>query len=447
MKNAIFLVDDIVDGKIITLLEKVYEKLISKLAIEGHTFEWISETSIVLNNCSSNFITFRKASEFIDEVKNKKIVNNNVDIFYFVSAWLHIKSFHLTNFLAIDPDTTDFLTKHNIPIIIDGSMEMCNSYSASYELFETHYQDYLIDKNHFFRGIKNLKFYVVGGEIVDDYTKTLTRKIPVQHSMFPTAFFRKAHVNSIIYLKSIKQKNTLFNTVRNKVITVDTPIWQAFCRTPRLTRILFQLWADKEKITEYGQYSRLLPGKDNFIQECERSGIFSKYEEKLKFITNNKLNKLDNLKYIEPIAKTPNYQDINGVPWEGTSMFHIVLETCSISNGEEFNCTPSMLTEKTSMAILSGMPFITLGGHKIKNILKSLGFKEYPGLELPSNNESNYFDELEYVIAKVKAIAALTLDKKQELYNSWKEIIMYNYERYLTLDTKKLYLEFLNQPR
>jgi hypothetical protein len=106
-----------------------------------------------------------------------------------------------------------------------------------------------------------------------------------------------------------------------------------------------------------------------------------------------------------------------------------------------------MLTEKTSMAILSGVPFITLGGHKIKNILKSLGFKEYPGLELPSNNERHYFDELEYVIDKVKAIANLPLEEKQKLYDSWKEIIMYNYNRYLMLDTKKLYLECLHQAR
>jgi hypothetical protein len=447
MKKAIFLVDDIVDGKIITLLERVYEKLIAKLATESYAFEWISETGTVLSNCSSDFITFRKASEFINEVKNKELVNNNVDIFYFISAWLHIKSFHLTDFLAMDPDTTDFLIKHNIPIIIDGSMEMCNIYTSSYDLFENNYNSYLTDKNHFFRGIKNLPFYIVGGEIVNNYNSTLTRKVSVQHSMFPTAFFRKAHNNSTIYLESVAQKNTLFNTIKNKVVTPDTPIWQAFCRTPRLTRTLFQLWADKERITECGQYSRLLPGKDNFIQECKNSGISSKYIDILDFITDQHLDELDTIKIIDEVARKFSQDDLSGIPVRSNSMFYIVLETCSISTGEDFNRTPSMLTEKTSMAILSGMPFITLGGHQIKNILKSLGFREYPGLELPGRAQKNYFDELEYVITKVKAIAALPLDKKQELYNSWKEIIMYNYERYLKLDTKKLYLELLNQPR
>jgi hypothetical protein len=264
--------------------------------------------------------------------------------------------------------------------------------------------------------------------------------------MFPGAFFHKAYIDSDLYSNAKSKKEALFEEIRNRVLTQDTLVWQSFCRTPRLTRTLFQLWADKEKITDFGQYSRLLPAKDSFVEDCKNTGIIHKYQKQLSFI-HTKLENLNTLKFIDHGSKDHLRKDIAGIPFEINSMFHIVLETCSIISGEDFDCTPSMLTEKTSMAILSGVPFITLGGHKIKNILKSLGFKEYPGLELPSNNERHYFDELEYVIDKVKAIANLPLEEKQKLYDSWKEIIMYNYNRYLTLDTKKLYLECLHQAR
>lgn len=443
MKKAIFLVEDIRDGKVVTLLERIYEKLINKLSSEGYTFGWISETPRTLFNCTSDFITFKKASDFVSEVKTNGMPSNSVDIFYFISTWLHVRSFHLTDFFAVDPEVTDFLVEHNIPIILDGSMEMDNIYSRSYNLFEEHYTDYLSDKNHFFRGIKNLKFLVVGGDLVNNHTKGMPRNVQVRHSMFPGAFFHKSFINSDVYNTALAKKEILFEEINNRILTHDTLVWQSFCMAPRLTRILFQLWADKEKLTDYGQYSRLLPSKNDFLERCKGTGIINKYQEELSFITEEELENLDTLKFIDYDSK----KNITGVPFKINSMFHIVLETCAIIDGDDFICTPSMLTEKTSMAILSGMPFITLGGHKIKNILKSLGFKEYPGLELPGNNERNYFAELEYVIAKVKAIANLTLEEKQELYNSWKEIIMYNYERYLKLDTKKLYLEFLNQSR
>ena len=446
MKKAIFLVDDIVDGKVVTLLERVYEKLIAKLVTEGYQFGWISETPRTLYNCSSDFITFRKAGEFIAEVKNNGTIDKNVDVFYFISAWLHVKTFHLTDFFAVDPDVTDFLVENKIPVIIDGSAEMDNVYIRSYKLFETEYVNYLTAKNHFFRGIKNLKFYVVGGELVNNYMSNRSRNIQVDHCMFPGAFFHKAYIDSDLYSNAKSKKEALFEEIRNRVLTQDTLVWQSFCRTPRLTRTLFQLWADKEKITDFGQYSRLLPAKDSFVEDCKNTGIIHKYQKQLSFI-HTKLENLNTLKFIDHGSKDHLRKDIAGIPFEINSMFHIVLETCSIISGEDFDCTPSMLTEKTSMAILSGVPFITLGGHKIKNILKSLGFKEYPGLELPSNNERHYFDELEYVIDKVKAIANLPLEEKQKLYDSWKEIIMYNYNRYLTLDTKKLYLECLHQAR
>lgn len=440
MKKAIFLVEDIKDGTVITLLEKVYSKLIFKLNEEGLPFLWISETAKVLNQNPSDYITFMKATEFIEELeKNNKSLPIDIDIFYFISAWLNIKTFHVTNFFALDPKVTDFLVKNHIPIIIDGSMEGNDVYSSSYNLFENNPELYLNNKGLYFRGIDSLQFYVVGGGTKTNHYQMLKRRMIVEHRSFPTAFFHVAYFNSVVHSKAVKQKQSLFDQIRERKITAETEIWQAFCKNPRLTRILFQLWVDKENLNQFGRYSRLLPAKDAFLQEATDTGIFKRYPDKLNFITKKHLKKLDKIHHID---LSENYADENfiGLPFTTDSMFHIVLETCFITSGEDFSCTPSMLTEKTSMAILSGVPFITLGGHKLKKILGSLGFREYKGLELPDVDQQNFFDELDYVIEKVKDIIKLPLNKKQALYESWKENIIHNYETFLSLDTKKTYL-------
>jgi hypothetical protein len=444
MKKAIFLVEDIKDNKIITLLERVYEKLILRLHETGYPFLWISEIGQVLNASPSDFIIFKKADEFVNEIKDKETIPADVNVFYFISTWLHLKTFHITNFFTIDPNITDFLVKHNIPIIIDGSMEMDDIHTSSYNLFESN-KNFFEEKNHinrYFRGIKNLKFHVIGSEIGINPMVGSDRYFDVNHCFFPTAFFRVAHFNSPAYLKAAEQKEILFSEIEKKKITLETPIWQAFCRTPRLTRVLFQLWVDKDNLQQFGRYSRLLPAKDAFLQECETAGIFYKYQENLRFITEKHLEELKKTQIIDDVSR--HLPD--GLPFKIDPMFHVVLETCPIRSGEEFDCTPSMLTEKTSMAILSGAPFITLGGHKLKKILKLLGFREYKGLELPDIEQQNFFDELDYVIGKIKTIINLSLDEKQELYDSWKENIKFNYDLLLSLDTKRLYLEFLNHP-
>jgi hypothetical protein len=441
MKKAIFLVEDIKDGTVITLLESIYEKLIVKLNEEGLPFLWISETACVLNHCPSDYITFKKATEFIEEIeKNGKSLPKDVEIFYFISAWLNTNTFHITNFFALDPKVTDFLVKNRISIIIDGSMEHSDVYSSSYNLFEGNLDFYKNNKGVYFRGIPNLRFYVIGGDITTNYHPMLERRTVVEHRSFPTAFFRIAYFNSAVHSKAVQQKQILFDQIKERKITSETRVWQAFCKTPRLTRILFQLWVDKENLTQFGRYSRLSPAKDVFLREAANAGIFNRYSSKLNFITKKHLKKLDVTHHIDITGN----KNSDGLPFTTDSMFHIVLETCFINSGEDFSCTPSMLTEKTSMAILSGVPFITLGGHRLKKILESLGFREYKGLELPDVAQENFFDELEYVLEKVKAIIKLPLDKKQDLYESWKENIIHNYEIFLSSDTKKAYIQSLN---
>lgn len=433
-KKAIFLVEDIKDNKIITLLERVYEKLINKLDEEKRPLFWISEISRTLNNHPSDYIIFKKASEFIKET-NYDLENTN--IFYFISCWLHSGTFHLTNFFSMDPNVFDFLVSNNIPIIIDGSIEGDNIYRSSHHTFAD--SGYIHEIDRHLKGIDKLKFYIVGGQLAHDYWSHHPKRFIKEHRMFPGAFFLRSWHNSDLYNKCIEKREILFDKIKNKVLTEDTPIWQAFCREPRLTRILFQIYADHLNLTQYGSYSRILPARNAFLRESRDTEIFKNYSDRLNFINDACLQKLDNTKYINNY----DYSKNTGMPFTTDSMFHIVLETCHIIDKRDFECTPSMLTEKTSMAILSGVPFITLGGHKLKKILKLLGFREYIGLELPDDGYCNYFHELLYVLEKVQKIINLPLYKKQELYESWKATIMYNYDVHLEIDPKKLYLSCL----
>lgn len=443
MKKAIFLVEDIKDGQIITLLEKKYEKLIEKLHEEHLPFQWISEVGRVLSGYPTDIIQFQKASDFVNDVKNGKPLPLDKDIYYFISAWLHVSSFSLTDFFSMDPVVTDFLVEYRIPVIIDGSMESDNIIDASYNLFEQTKGHGFIEKREFFRDIHKLKFYIVGGSATTIHGPQSSRIVDVKHVFFPTAFFHIAYYGSPIYVKAEELKDEMFQAITEKTITSQTPVWHAFCRTPRLTRILFQLWAQKEGLIAHGKFSRLIPCRDTFLKECKDTGIFKKYPNRLNFLDEKILNELDKLYHID---KTINQNcSLVGVPFDNNSMFQIVLETCMINCGHSFNRTPMMLTEKTSMTILSGVPFITLGGYGLKKILTSSGFQEYRELELPDSCHQNFFDELDYVIEKVKFISGLPLNEKQKLYDSWKEIIIHNYNWYLSLNPQKIYLEFLAQ--
>lgn len=443
MKKAIFLVEDIKDGKIITLLEKKYEKLIGKLHEEHLPFQWISEICTILNVRKDNYIRFIKASDFVREVKNTGVLPADASIYYFISAWLHISSFSLTNFFCMDPDVTDFLVENQIPIIIDGSMEMDEISLASFNLFENTGKRF-IEKRQYFRDIHKLMFYFVGGSVsVFDHIAR-PRTVKVNHCFFPAAFLHIAYPESNAFIEAQNRRDLVISKILSKKITEESHVWQAFCRTPRLTRILFQLYAQQEGITEYGRFSRLIPCKEVFLEECAHTGILDKYPDRLKFVNKKVLKKLDTLHHIDKNIEKDGIFPI-GLPFDNNPMFHIVLETCPINCGITFDNTPLMLTEKTSMAILSGVPFITLGGHGIREVLLHAGFKEYSGLELPDSRHQNFFDQLDYVIEKVKIIINLPLSEKQNLYDSWKEIIIHNYDRYLSLDPQKLYLEFLER--
>ena len=82
MKKAIFLVDDIKNGKVVTFLETLYSKLIDKLETEGSYLMWLHEIGKLLYNHPSDFIKFMSVKDFM----NLKTFPDDRDVFYFISC-------------------------------------------------------------------------------------------------------------------------------------------------------------------------------------------------------------------------------------------------------------------------------------------------------------------------------------------------------------------------
>jgi hypothetical protein len=440
MKKAIFLVDDIRNGKIYTLLESAYDKLNIKLDKEGRgQVGWLSEIATLLNNDPSDFIRFEKASEF---VKAGKIPEDR-DVFYFISCYHQLDFFTVTNFLLMDPEVTDFLVKHKIPVVMDSSMESVNHYDSSYRLLEHFFfSSENIHQTHaslFFRNLQNVDFYIVGStHYYPPTTKRPNRKVKAYHSVFPGPFFqynaRGLHFNRDI----VNNREERFEQVKNRKITEDTLVWQAFSNKTRLNRGLFLLKAQQEGLSNLGKYSRLIPGRQDFERDFVNCNM-EKFKDRLSYVSNDGLKSLDNVSFIDDTL--PGVSTFN----DFSTLVRVSLETYSPDGINDVTCTCSFLTEKTAMAIGSAMPFIPVGGHKIGEQLKQAGFREYANLKFPT--QPNLLDEVDYVVDCLKRIAGMSLAQKQALYDEWKDTIVYNYDRYLNIDVKKYYLEILNRSR
>lgn len=442
MKKAIFLVEDIKDGKIYTLLEAAYAKVNDKLKEEGKgQINWLSEITTLLNNHPSDFIKFEKASDFI---KRDKLPEDR-DVFYFISCYHQLDFFHVTNFLLMDPNVSDFLVKHKIPVIIDSSMEVVNHHNASRTLLENFtfsnpYHEMQIAQHY--RNLCSLEFYIVGSmySVLDSNPPVNNkRNVKTYHSIFPGPFFQYNARGLSFNMDVSLNRDTRINNVNTREIKDNTLVWQAFSNKTRLNRGLFILKAEHVGLDSVGRYSRLFPGKGDFIREYNHSKL-DRESNRLTFITPESLDSLNNIKYID--SKIPG----SGSTFDNSDiLLHVSLETFSSNYYENIINSSSFLTEKTAMAIGSACPFIPMGGHKIGEQLKQAGFREYTKLEFPT--QPHLLDELDYVIDRLQEIASLSLAEKQKLYDSWKDTIVYNYDRYLNIDIKKYYLEILNTSR
>lgn len=426
MKKAIFLVEDIKDGEIFTLLESAYKPINDDLKSKGQKLLWLSEISTLLYKHPSDWITFVKVGDFI---KNNSIPADK-DVYYFISCLHNLDMFGVSNFLLLKPEVVDFLVKHHIPIVIDSSMEICDHEASSYNLLE---KKHLIKDKKMFRGLDTLEYYIVGSSVQHDIFK-LPRTIKTYHSVFPGPFFQYNYQGSEFNETIVKDKETILSAVKNRKLSSDLLTWQAYSNKTRLNRGLFFLKAEKNKLLKSGRYSRLLPGKDEFIKECQQFRF-----DYLKVLNDPNLEILDIIKKIDSsTGKVIPANDFRFLIW-------LVLETFSGLVPRTTNSRSSFLTEKTAMAIASASPFIPLGGPEIGKQLLDAGFKQYHKLEFPT--QPNIIDEVDYIIDRIKEINNLPLTEKQRLYDQWKDTIVYNYDRYIDIDVKKYYLEILNKSR
>lgn len=427
MKKAIFLVEDIADGKVYTLLEKQYKKLNTILAQQGKSMMWLSEITRLLYNQSSNDIKFVKVSDFI---KSGSIPQDR-DVFYFISCFHNLDVFSLTDLLLIDPEVADFLVKHKIPIVIDSSMEICDHQHSSYKLLE---ELHLLKNVDYFRGLHTLDFYIVGST-EQSIQFNRPRSINTYHTVFPGPFFQYNHTGSEFNKSIIDNREEIINKVKNQKITDDTLVWQALSNKTRINRGLFFMKAASEGLDAVGRYSRLLPGKQAFVEECNYLNI----DIKSIPYCNNNLNALDVISTIDgSVDRVKQFNDFKFMVW-------VSLETFSSIDSKTVYKTTSFLTEKTAMAIASGSAFIPLGGHRIGKQLLDLRFKEFEKLKFPT--EPSLFKEVDYVVDCIKYIASLSTSQKQNLYDSWKDTIIYNYDHYRNIDIKRTYLSLLNKSR
>ena len=191
-------------------------------------------------------------------------------------------------------------------------------------------------------------------------------------------------------------------------------------------------------VNNKGKYSLLMPLRQGFMRYYKE--IFAE----VPWVTEELLAVLDDIRVIDdlhsPIRK-PKEEIIPRKQVEDI-WYNVVLETFDHRLGERVDLsTPTMLTEKTAKPIVEGLPFITFGGKDLTKLLTHYGFELYKDLNFQASG--NLYKELDQVINKMKYLDSLSLDEKNKLNDSWKEVMMYNYDHYAKLNAGQLYIDSL----
>lgn len=440
MKQYIFLVEDIVDNRPITLTEKIYSPVISKNRKELVGIPNFDETPTLLNSDLYKTIKFVRATDFVREIGLGEI-SSDYEIYYFISTIHALQTFHFMNLLGIEIEVINFLKKHKIPVIIDSSMEITHPLDflsiGTFTKFFNRGLD-ITESDKFLRGVETLEFIVVHPMYrpIEEKNNYGVNFKNIKNVMFPTPFF---YLRPKLLEQIVNNRDSLFESIKSKTITENTHQWVAYSYTQRLNRMLFFMRVHLENlVTDKGIYSLLRPLKLEFLK------FFKEIFTEVPWVTEELLSVLDDIHIIDelydPISKPKDeiiprskVQDI----W-----YNIVLETFDHRLGEREDLnTHTMLTEKTAKPIVEGLPFITFGGKDLTKLLSHYGFELYPDLNFQA--DSNLYKELDQVIDKMKYLDSLSLSEKNKLNDSWKEIIMYNYDHYAKLNAGELYIQAL----
>lgn len=472
MKKAIFLVEDIQENRPITLPEKILGKNVADYDISvGYR-----EIGAMLYNAPSDYITFKKVYEFMSEIGSGPLPADH-DVFYLVLTFSHIFQIDPSYFLLMDHDVKKFLLKHDIPLVFDSTNEGNRTHLGFHTLFKRMNQTAM---SHEILPLLKLKFYLVGGERLDNVSDDFSKNIDLQdythlsdlvgrdpsfyYAYFPSPFFFQMCHGHDNFTIAEETRDYAKERMVNFDFNDSFPIWKAYVARPRLSRIIFEILSVKFDIRKYGifryqesrfqyyhnmQYERLLDKMDFFNKYSVDKNLIHTMMPAQKLVYNQSYDVDRPIDY-DPLYR-PNYyrpRGGNGVPFIRNSLTFVALETNWIDHDFSVNKgyqTGTILTEKTSTSIISGVPFITCGAGNSKMILEEFGFQEYPSLELPDESHSYYLTECEYVVNKIKHITRLSLDEKKKLYKEWLPIILHNYETFFNVDIKYHYLKNLNQ--
>jgi hypothetical protein len=195
-------------------------------------------------------------------------------------------------------------------------------------------------------------------------------------------------------------------------------------------------------LTDVGEYSRLIPAANNF--RFWFNFLFRNEHDlkRVNYVNEESIQTLDEIKILDKDRLDNHnleyYKNDKFMSW-------VVLETAFMNELPLLSNTSSMITEKTMQPIISGHPFIPLGGHYVGTILKWYGFKEYPGIEFPPEFQTHLLEELEHITQKLTYLKNLTVKQRTELYESWKEIAVHNFNTYLDINVQRKYLDNLAQ--
>lgn len=428
MENpVIFLVEDFEDNTPIPLITKKFPNL-----RDGRGY--LEEIPRMLSSQPPTHILFVKVKDFI-KYANTSTFPYHRKIYYFISAYHVLATFTIFNLSLIDKEVIDFLVKYRISIIIDASIEESQIKDNAHYIFD-HSMDLLSGKILSWRGILDLPIYLINGGYKKTY-RQLSHLPNIHHKHFHGSFFHCTYPGTKNYNQALENREQLFKQIDSKIVTDNTLLWQAFCREPRLSRILFQLNANHSNLRNIGEYSRLIPCGDFYKRQHRDLNLSSIGIE----LDPDDIIELDKIQTIsnEPTINEENIKKNLGL-FHSNSLIHIVLETCSLHSLTDIQHQPTQLTEKTSTAILSGMPFIPLGGQFV-NPLELLGFHSYFMLDWPNNE--NFLDSLSYVSDLLLKLSKLSTSQKNELYNTWKETIKYNFDNFFKINIQEMYLTFL----
>jgi hypothetical protein len=296
----------------------------------------------------------------------------------------------------------------------------------------------ITESDKFLRGVETLEFIVVHPmyrPLAEKNNYKLNFK-NIKNVMFPTPFF---YLRPKLLDQIVNNRDRLFESIKNKKIKETTHQWVAYSYTQRLNRMLFFMRVHLENLVQdKGKYSLLMP------MSIEFGKFYKEIYSEIPWVTEKLLAVLDDIRVIDELhnpIKKPKEEIIPRSQVEDI-WYNIVLETLDHRLGErEDLSTHTMLTEKTAKPIVEGLPFITFGGKDLTKLLKHYGFELYEDLNFQA--DGNLYRELDQLIDRMKYLDSLNLNNKNKLNDSWKEIIMYNYDHYARLNAGELYIKSL----